>query len=70
MLVQEIIQASLLLQSIESEDISGTDKVAIVAFVMTQGKQDAQLEKAVGLMSLEPSVTAANWKYVQHHLDE
>jgi len=69
-LVQEIIQASLLLQSIESEDISGTDKVAIVAFVMTQGKQDAQLEKAVGLMSLEPSVTAASWKYVQHHLDE
>lgn len=69
-LVQEIIQASLLLQSLESEDISGTDKVTVNAFVMTKGRQDSQLEKAVGLMSLEPCVTAASWKYVQQHLEE
>jgi putative Mg2+ transporter-C (MgtC) family protein len=69
-LVQEIIQASLLLQSLESEDISGTDKVAVLAFAITRGRQDALLEKAVGLMSLEPSVTAASWKYIEHRLDE
>jgi putative Mg2+ transporter-C (MgtC) family protein len=69
-LVQEIIQESLLLQSIESEDISGTDRVEVRAFVMTRGRQDSQLEKIVGLMSLEPTVTAASWKYVQQHLDE
>ena len=34
-LVQEVIQESLLLQSIESEDISGTDKVEVRAFVVT-----------------------------------
>jgi len=69
-LVQEIIQASLMLQSIESEDIPGTDKVVVMAFVVTKGRQDSQLEKAVGLLSLEPSVTAASWKYVQPHHDE
>jgi putative Mg2+ transporter-C (MgtC) family protein len=69
-LVQEIIQESFLLQSIESEDISGTDKVEVRAFVLTKGRQNSQLEKIVGLMSLEPSVTAASWKYVQQHLDE
>jgi putative Mg2+ transporter-C (MgtC) family protein len=37
-LVQEIIQESLLLQSIESEDISGTDKVEVMALVMTNGR--------------------------------
>jgi putative Mg2+ transporter-C (MgtC) family protein len=69
-LVQEITQESLLLQSIESEDISSTDKVEVRAFVLTRGRQDSQLEKIVGLMSLEPSVTAASWKYVQQHMDE
>jgi putative Mg2+ transporter-C (MgtC) family protein len=69
-LVQEVIQESLLLQSIESEDISGTDKVEVRAFVITSGRLDSQLEKIVGLMSLEPTVTAASWKYVQQHLDE
>jgi putative Mg2+ transporter-C (MgtC) family protein len=69
-LVQEILQESLLLQSLESEDISGTDKVEVRAFVMTRGRQDSQLEKIVGLMSLEPSVTAASWKFVQQQLDE
>jgi len=37
---------------------------------MTRGRQDSQLEQIVGLMSLEPTVTAASWKYVQQHLDE
>ena len=69
-LVQEIVQESLLLQSLESEDISGTDKVEVRAFLLTKGRQDSQLEKIVGLMSLEPTVTAASWKYVQQHMDE
>ncbi len=69
-IVQEFLNESLLLQSLESEDISGTDKVEVMAFIMTKGRQDSQLERIVGLMSLEPSVTAASWKYVQQHLDE
>jgi len=69
-LVQEIVQESLLLQSIESEDISGTDKVEVRALVVTKGRQDSQTEKIVGLMSLEPAVTAASWKYLQQQLDE
>jgi putative Mg2+ transporter-C (MgtC) family protein len=69
-LVQGIVQESLLLQSIESVDTSGTDTVEIKAAIQTIGRQDTQLEKVVGLLSLEPTVTAASWQYIQQHLDE
>jgi len=70
-LVQEIAREdSLVLQSIESEDISGTDRVEVRAFVVTKGRQNSQMEKIVGRVSFEPAVTAASWKYVRQQLDE
>lgn len=69
-LVQEIVQETLILQALESENIPGADTVEVRAYILTTGRQDTQLEKVVGLMSLEPTVTAASWKYVQQHLEE
>jgi putative Mg2+ transporter-C (MgtC) family protein len=69
-LVQEITGVSIHLQSLESEDIAGTDKVSVKAFVLTRGKQEARMERIVGLLSLEPTVTAANWKSEPQHLEE
>jgi hypothetical protein len=58
------------LQSIESEDIAGTDKVSVKAFVLTRGGQDTRMERIVGLLSVEPTVTAANRKSEPHHMEE
>ena len=69
-LVREIVQESVLLQSIESEDIAGTDKVEVKAFALTRGGQESRMESIVGLLSLEPSVTAASWKSTPQHLEE
>jgi len=69
-LVQEVVGESVHLQSIESEDIAGTDKVSVKAFVLTRGGQEARMERIVGLLSLEPTVTAANWKSEPRGLEE
>ncbi len=69
-LVQEVVGESVHLQSIESEDIAGTDKVSVKAFVLTTGRQETRMERIVGLLSLEPTVTAANWKSQPQHLEE
>jgi putative Mg2+ transporter-C (MgtC) family protein len=68
--VQEIVHETLLLQSIESEDIQSTDKVEVTAYILSSGRQDAQMEKVVGLLSLEPAVSTASWKHAPQQLDE
>ena len=68
--VQEIVHETLLLQSIDSEDIQGTDKVEVTANILSNGRQDAQMERVVGLLSLEPAVSAASWKQTPQQLDE
>jgi putative Mg2+ transporter-C (MgtC) family protein len=59
--VQEMVQEPLMLQSMESEDIEGTGKVEVKALVATSGRQDAKLEKIVERVSLDRAVTAASW---------
>jgi putative Mg2+ transporter-C (MgtC) family protein len=68
--VQEILKESLLLQSIESEDIHGTDTVEVKAFILAVGQQDALMEKIVGMLSLNQAVTAASWKHVAQAMEE
>ncbi len=67
--VQQIVHESLLLQSVESEDIQGTDKVEVTAYILASGPQDTQMEKVVGLLSLEPAVSAAGWKHIPQPID-
>jgi putative Mg2+ transporter-C (MgtC) family protein len=69
-LVHEVVGEAVHLQSIESEDIAGTDKVSVTAFVLGKGGQEARMERIVGLLSLEPTVSAANWKSELQHLEE
>ena len=66
--VQEILKESLLLQSIESEDIQGTDTVEVKAFILAYGLQEAIMEKIVGMLSLNQSVSAASWKTYRGNL--
>jgi putative Mg2+ transporter-C (MgtC) family protein len=68
--VHEIVKESLLLQAIESEDLQGTDKVEVKAFILANGRQDTLMEKVVGLLSLEQAVSAASWKHTPQQLDE
>jgi putative Mg2+ transporter-C (MgtC) family protein len=68
--VQEILKESLLLQSIESEDIHGADTIEVKAFILAYGQQEAIMEKVVGLLSLNPAVSAASWKHIPAQLEE
>jgi len=70
LIVQEVAKESVTLQSIESEDIQGTDKVEVKAFILATGRQDSQMEKVVGLLSLEQAVSAAGWNHVTQQMDE
>ena len=54
----------------ESEDIQGTDKVEVNAFILANGRQDTLMEKVVGLLSLEQAVSAASWKQIPHENEE
>lgn len=69
LLVQHVVQESLLLQSVESVDIQGTDKVEVKAYVLAVGQQDTQMEKVIGLLSLEQDASAASWKHIPQTID-
>jgi len=60
-LVEEFNTDSLVLRELESADIDGTDKVAVTATLTAGARCDLALEKIVGRLSLEPSVTSARW---------
>lgn len=70
LLLQQVLQESLLLQSIESTNIPDTNKVEVLACIFTNERQDNLMEKAVGMLSLDESVTAAGWKNVPRQYDE
>lgn len=70
LLLQQVLQETLLLQSIESMNIPDTNKVEVVACIFTYERKDNLMEKAVGMMSLDESVTAAGWKNVPRQYDE
>ena len=68
--LQEMVQEPLMLQSIESEDMEGTGKVEVKALVATSGRQDARLEKIVERVSLDRAVTAASWHTVVEQTED
>lgn len=59
-----------MLQSIESEDIQGTDTVEVKAFILAYGQQESIMGKIVGLLSLNRAVSAASWKHVSGQMEE
>jgi putative Mg2+ transporter-C (MgtC) family protein len=61
LLLQGLVDA-LSLRRLESRNIEGTDQVMVTATLGTIGRNDVALEKTVGRLSLEASVTAARWQ--------
>lgn len=68
--VQEMVQTPLILQSIESQDIEGTGKVEVKALVAASGRQDTKLEKIVERVSLDKAVTAASWRAMAEQIED
>jgi putative Mg2+ transporter-C (MgtC) family protein len=51
-----------------SNDLNGTGRVRVTAHLTALHRIDAEVEKIVGRISLEPTITAARWE-AQAHLD-
>jgi putative Mg2+ transporter-C (MgtC) family protein len=61
LLVEGFGTDDLRLRELESADIENTDKVCVTAELTSETRNDFPLEKIVGRLSLEPSVSAARW---------
>lgn len=61
LLMASISQAGIVLQSLQSEDIEGSDRSSIRAGVSTIGSNHELLEKIVARLSLEPGITGLSW---------
>jgi len=68
--LQEMVQEPLMLQSIDSADMEGTGKVEVKALVATSGRQDVRLEKIVQRVSLDRAVTAVSWHALAEQTEE
>ncbi len=64
LLVQGFGVSDLHLRELESTDIEGSDRVAVMATLTSEKRREIALEYIVGRLSLEPSVTAARWRAV------
>jgi putative Mg2+ transporter-C (MgtC) family protein len=52
----------LALRRLDSNDVEGTGRVVVTAFMTAHNRIDADVEKIVGRLSLEPTVSAARWQ--------
>ena len=67
LLLHALTQVGLGLREIDSADIPETTKVTVTAQALSTKRIDAALEQIVGRLSLEPHVSAANWKVAVTH---
>ena len=68
LLLQGLAGAGLALRRLDSNDIEGTGRVGVTALMTAPHRVDADVEKIVGRLSLEPTVSAARWQ-AESHLD-
>jgi putative Mg2+ transporter-C (MgtC) family protein len=68
LLLQGLAGAGLALRRLDSNDIEGTGRVGVTALMTAPHRVDADVEKIVGRLSLEPTVSAACWQ-AESHLD-
>jgi putative Mg2+ transporter-C (MgtC) family protein len=52
----------LSLRRLDSTDLEGGARVVVTAFVTAPQRVDTDVEKIVGRLSLEPTVSAARWQ--------
>jgi putative Mg2+ transporter-C (MgtC) family protein len=62
LLLQGLAGGGLALRRLDSNDLEGTGRVVVTAFVTAHNRVDADVEKIVGRLSLEPTVSAARWQ--------
>jgi putative Mg2+ transporter-C (MgtC) family protein len=68
LLLQGLAGSGLGLRRLDSNDLEGTGRVVVTAFVTAHQRVDADVERIVGRLSLEPTVSAARWQ-ADVHLD-
>jgi putative Mg2+ transporter-C (MgtC) family protein len=68
LLLQGLAGGGLALRRLDSSDVEGTGRVAVTAVTTAPRRVDADVEKIVGRLSLEPTVSAARWQ-AENHLD-
>jgi len=66
LLLQGLAGSGLALRHLDSNDLEGTGRVVVTAFVTAQNRVDTDVEKIVGRLSLEPTVSAARWQADVH----
>ena len=64
LLLQSLATSGLALRNLDSSDLNGSARVVITAFVRTNQRIDNEVERIVGRLSLEPTVSAARWRAV------
>jgi putative Mg2+ transporter-C (MgtC) family protein len=62
LLLQNLAGARLALRRLESNDLNGTGRVAVAALLTAPQRLDTEVEKIVGRLSLEPTISAARWQ--------
>src|SRR5262249_15264178 len=62
LLLQGFAGCGLILRRLESNDLEGSGRVVVRAFTTASQRVDAEVEKIVGRLSLEPTVSAARWQ--------
>jgi putative Mg2+ transporter-C (MgtC) family protein len=62
LLLQGLAGCGLTLRRLDSTDLEGSASVLVTAFTTTSHRVDAEVEKIVGRLSLEPTVSAARWQ--------
>jgi putative Mg2+ transporter-C (MgtC) family protein len=62
LLLQGLAGGALALRRLESTDLEGGGRVVVTAYVTGTQRVDTDVEKIVGRLSLEPTVSAARWQ--------
>jgi putative Mg2+ transporter-C (MgtC) family protein len=70
LLLQNLVGARLALRRLESNDLSGTGLVAVAAVATAPQRVDTEVERIVGRLSLEPTISGARWQADVHVIPE
>jgi putative Mg2+ transporter-C (MgtC) family protein len=62
LLLHGLAGCGLILRRLDSTDLEGSARVLVTAYTTTSQRVDAEVEKIVGRLSLEPTVSAARWQ--------
>lgn len=65
LLLQAAGNAALGLRRLTSENLEDSPQVTVSALLISSARNDAALEQIIGRMSLEPFVTAVDWRVAQ-----